>query len=309
MKKLSWYLKQIIPLTYWSAYGVDNKRQVSIWKMWFGRCYNVRILLFLILMILTVTAKGLGQSAQTTLNEMWTNDPFNIGMESVSGKTPVRLSGHNHALAATAEVVGHISTVQGYVKRGTILAIKAASASDDTSGTGIRSVKITGLDSLFAEQNETIILQGSDSVLTTNKYVRVFSVVAMTAGSGGVAAGAITITSSHAGADTSLLLIVTGESSAQSAIYTVPAGKTLYVVEFHASSATGILQTITILSRDRITDESYRPFVEKLAGQIWLSAFHLPCPLPLVFEAYTDVEIRGIGNTGNIVAGLSGWIE
>lgn len=42
---LIWYIKQLFPFTYYSEYTVNLKggvRQVCIWKMWFGRCYNIR---------------------------------------------------------------------------------------------------------------------------------------------------------------------------------------------------------------------------------------------------------------------------
>jgi len=269
---------------------------------------------FLVLiMVLFIASTAHGQYSQSEIaNKEWAIDGTNIARATSTGKTLVRLSGHNHSLAGTSEVIGHGSSTQGYVLRGTILAVKCASANDDTAGTGLRSLLITGLDSSFAAQSETIILAGSgigDSVLTTNKYVRLFSAIAQTGGSNSVAAGAITITSSHAGADTTLLTITTGETCSHSAIYTVPAGKTLYVKELYASSAAGVLQTITLVSRVRITDESYRPWQEDVGGQVWLSTWQLPMILPWEYEEYTDIEMRGIGNTGNVIAGLSGWIE
>jgi hypothetical protein len=53
-----WYLKQLLPLTYWSTYEVyydkttgqesdafssDSSKKVcfSIWKMWFGKVYDL----------------------------------------------------------------------------------------------------------------------------------------------------------------------------------------------------------------------------------------------------------------------------
>ena len=42
MSKITWYLKQLLPLTYVSSYWVDEVLKVSIWKMWFGRCYQIR---------------------------------------------------------------------------------------------------------------------------------------------------------------------------------------------------------------------------------------------------------------------------
>lgn len=42
-----WYLRQLLPLTYVSEYTVNVQkgkglRQVCVWKMWFGKCYNIR---------------------------------------------------------------------------------------------------------------------------------------------------------------------------------------------------------------------------------------------------------------------------
>lgn len=42
--KVVWYLKQLLPLTYWTTYregGVDGPRRLAIWRMWLGRCFDV----------------------------------------------------------------------------------------------------------------------------------------------------------------------------------------------------------------------------------------------------------------------------
>lgn len=41
MKKLTWYLKQLLPLTYWSVCGTGNHKEFCIWKMWLGKCYSI----------------------------------------------------------------------------------------------------------------------------------------------------------------------------------------------------------------------------------------------------------------------------
>ncbi len=35
-----WYIKQLIPLTYYTTYRSDGVKYFHIWKMWFGKCYN-----------------------------------------------------------------------------------------------------------------------------------------------------------------------------------------------------------------------------------------------------------------------------
>ena len=40
--KPMWYLKQLLPLTYVSRFMQDGKRRLCVWRMWLGRCFNVR---------------------------------------------------------------------------------------------------------------------------------------------------------------------------------------------------------------------------------------------------------------------------
>lgn len=37
-----WYLKQLFPLKYDTTYGENGKWYVSVWRMWFGRCFNIK---------------------------------------------------------------------------------------------------------------------------------------------------------------------------------------------------------------------------------------------------------------------------
>jgi hypothetical protein len=41
MSKLIWCIKQLFPLTYWSTFKEEDKTYLSIWRMWFGNCYDV----------------------------------------------------------------------------------------------------------------------------------------------------------------------------------------------------------------------------------------------------------------------------
>lgn len=41
MKKIKWYLKQCLPLTYTSRYRDGNGiKRFSVWMMWFGKVFN-----------------------------------------------------------------------------------------------------------------------------------------------------------------------------------------------------------------------------------------------------------------------------
>ena len=41
MDNIIWYFKQLLPLSYWTVYGKDGKQYYCIWRMWFGRCFNI----------------------------------------------------------------------------------------------------------------------------------------------------------------------------------------------------------------------------------------------------------------------------
>jgi hypothetical protein len=39
---MSWYLRQLLPLTYRTRYyAEDGKKHFCVWNMFLGRCYNI----------------------------------------------------------------------------------------------------------------------------------------------------------------------------------------------------------------------------------------------------------------------------
>jgi hypothetical protein len=38
---MRWYLKQLLPLAYWTRYVEDGRTHFVAWRMWFGRCFDV----------------------------------------------------------------------------------------------------------------------------------------------------------------------------------------------------------------------------------------------------------------------------
>jgi len=43
MQRISWYLKQLLPLVYVSKFTDEaNIKRLCIWRMWLGRCFDVR---------------------------------------------------------------------------------------------------------------------------------------------------------------------------------------------------------------------------------------------------------------------------
>jgi len=105
--------------------------------------------------------------------------------------------------------------------------------------------------------------------------------------------------------DTTLAMIDVGDTRAYSGIYTVPVGKTFYLNHFSASTASAVLTNVSIWYR--VYDSGV--WLEEDAGMVWLSDFNNPRPMLGKFAAKTDIEIRAKGNTGSVIAKISGWYE
>jgi hypothetical protein len=41
LRKIKWYLKQLLPLTYHSKYECGGNKKICIWKMFLGICYDI----------------------------------------------------------------------------------------------------------------------------------------------------------------------------------------------------------------------------------------------------------------------------
>ncbi len=124
-------------------------------------------------------------------------------------------TGHNAVAAETVEVF-------------------SSDVADAAAGTGARTIQIYGLDANWAEQNETVTLNGATAVDTANTYIRVFRGVVRTAGSGLVNAGALTARQKTTTANVFFILPI-GYNETMVAAWTVPAGKQAYLNSWFAS--------------------------------------------------------------------------
>lgn len=124
----------------------------------------------------------------------------------------------------------------GWATAAETVQVLSSSANDASAGTGARTVRMTGLDSSYAQISETVTLNGTSGVTTTNSFLRVHTATVLTAGSGGVNAGDITFRQSTTTANIFLFMLA-GRNQTNCSAYTVPAGKTAYMK--HLTSAVG----------------------------------------------------------------------
>lgn len=114
-----------------------------------------------------------------------------------------------------------------------IHAIVSSDAADAAAGTGLRTIRVFGLDTDGNEIQEDITLNGVTPVNTVNSYIIIQRMYGLTAGSGEVNAGTITATAATDSTITAEIPI--GKSQTQMAIYCVPTGWTLFVSDYYGS--------------------------------------------------------------------------
>lgn len=136
------------------------------------------------------------------------------------------------------------------------LELVSSSANDTSAGTGARTVKVIGLNSSWAIQEQTVTMNGTTAVALATDLIRAYSIEVVTSGTYGTAAaashaGTITLQGSGAGAIW-LQIYPTNfpRAGSQCGVITIPTGKT-GIVNFHyVSVEANKPATIIFLSRE-----------------------------------------------------------
>lgn len=195
---------------------------------------------------------------------------------------------------------------------GVTLSVTSSSAQDSAAGTGLRSGYIHYLDGDLNPQSLLFTPTGTTPLVTAITDCRwVQCVHGLSFGSGGAAAGNISITS---GADT-YSYIPTGARRCASSARRVPAGKRLIINALYGSAISGTSATeveislaMTYIEGHDLTEAGITfPHMEigVQDGAVPLSGLRLPVPEGVIvaLEAHTE------NKTATINAGFNGWLE
>jgi hypothetical protein len=191
---------------------------------------------------------------------------------------------------------------------------RAYTVVDNSAKAGGHVVKICYLTTTFAEKCEIMLLNGTTAVATVNNDIyRVNSFRLVGAGANLKPTGNLTFRVASAGATMSY--ITAGFTRARNIIYTIPAGKTLYVTSAMFSySTTGNANKEYARLYTRATQESgfrtrniFQAYTEvSLQNSVYQVNFTEPTPL----KSGVDIKVSGIASAAGIAScALRGWLE
>lgn len=171
----------------------------------------------------------------------WTADSVDFNVSLAADKFPgwsvIHKFGYNGDLGTSIEDIWSVGGLYTFLQTATTLEVVSSSVNDvNTTGTGAWTVILQGLDNTCTAVEETIELNGTTAVSTTNTFIRVSRAFIERSGSYRTGAdGDIIVRVASAGATQAEILktaedgTMWGYGQTQLGRYTVPMGKTAFV--------------------------------------------------------------------------------
>jgi hypothetical protein len=189
------------------------------------------------------------------------NEEFSLQVARglIPGHSVVTVFGYNPDIDTSEESVWPDGGTVPHPTAASVLKVSSSDAADASpSGTGARTVRITGLNANYFEVSETVVLNGQTAVNTVNSYLYVNGLTVTSVGSGGANAGNINVGTGNVTSGVPAVLydiIAIGYNNRTTGHYCVPAGYTGFLVQGlftagQASGSTSITSKLLIHSPD-----------------------------------------------------------
>jgi hypothetical protein len=242
------------------------------------------------------------------------NYTYDIAEGNIDGHTAWSKIGFTAAMTTAESDVWSKGGTYVFPVVSTQMAVVSSSANDTAAGTGVQSVMIHYLDDQWNEQSTIVTLNGvAYSTTTPTNIYRINDFHVQQAGSGAKAAGNISLVDRSTKAIT-YGYITAGFTHARNSVYTVPAGKVLYITGGVMGFGYAANQTHYARMYFRATqhdgvriDNVFFPFIDVIEAN---GTSALPDSFPAVFYEKVDIKISGISTvTGTATSYLEGWLE
>ena len=196
------------------------------------------------------------------------------------------------------------------------MAVVSTSASDTSAGTGTQKVTIDYLDVNHAPHREVVTLNGTTPVNTVaTNILRVNKMYSSQVGTNGYPVGDIAL--KNTGGTVTYSQMKAGRNTAQQVVYTVPAGKTLYLSQWMIAAGASASNHFTQVVLRSTAWDGYAitggGFLTVDPVSIQDGAISQVFTIPVKIPEKSDVKVSAIsdGGSANVVvtASIIGWYE
>ena len=237
-------------------------------------------------------------------NAMAVQEPYDLQVSKgqVAGATALYKFGFNPDIDGTEETVwSQGGDVPWPTAAFTAYIVSDDAADNGTSTTGAQTVTVQGLDADYNIKSVSVTLNGTTEVAISGTWIRINRAFVTLSGTGGTAAGTIHIQSSGGGV---IYANLNNGNQTQMAVYTVPAGHTLYLDDINftaAISAANHSATVKLVAREFGSNTFRTRFINVMQSNQHIDKFEYP----FVFPEKTDIESRASATNNNNQIGAS----
>ena len=227
------------------------------------------------------------KSENTKQGKVWTQQ---VAEGTVVGSKFVHISGYNPDIDSpnAPETIGGVGGIYPWSALGNT-ARTVYFISTSASDVGCQFL-VAGLDASFNEQTEVITLNGTSAVTGTKTWTRVNN---MTIAGSAINVGTVTARLTS-GTGTIIDLVAADEGYNATGIYTIPAGKTGYLMVGDASVSKGDDVTIKMYVR-----EYGKAFRLAHIAEIYESYYRYDFTIPIALPEKTDIDVRALAYVDN----------
>jgi hypothetical protein len=232
-----------------------------------------------------------------------------IANENVTGVRTLYKFGRNSDINGAEETIWDEGGLYVYPTSAIQMKVSSSNINDTSVGTGARTIRVIGLNSLYNEIEEDVTLNGQTAILTSNTFIRVYRAFVLTAGSSNNAQGDIYIGTGTvtAGVPATVYAKITqGENQTLMALWTVPAGYSFFLYQVDFTSAISLANTY---STTRLKFRPFNSVFRTLYINQLQSGTHVnDIVIPQLISEKSDIECTAIssGNNNPVSASIAG---
>lgn len=255
----------------------------------------------------TQLTNALGQLVASSINnESTTSADFltQVARGKVTGASQVNIFAFSNNVPNTFYTLWENTgtTQYAFPASAVVMTLASTSASDNTQAT----VFISGLDSTWALQTETVTLNGTTNVTTAKSFLRINSMILTSPGTGQTTNVGV-ITAKNGGI--TYAQINAGIGRNQAAIYSVPNGYTMYLYSINAfngdSAASAYINYQVKSTNNALTN----PVTLTVLQTSWGTSYQVERINPFPYTQKTDVQWQfstsaGVHHCGLILQGI-----